>query len=456
MLHLLLSIIGIIITILFVIGTHEAGHFLTARLVGVKVLRFSIGFGKTLFHFYDKSGTEYVFALIPLGGYVKMLDENEEAVPESELPYAYNRQPFYKKFLIVLAGPLVNIFCAFSLYWLIFVIGFVTVKPVIGTVTPRSIAAEAGLSTNQEITHIDNDKTSNWTGIMFRLLAHAGNKDFATITVTEPNSQTSSTHTLNLSNWQLDGLTPDPLASLGITPYEPVVPLVIGFITTDSPAATSPLQKGDTIVAVNQTPIKNWEALMTVIYNHPQQTLTFHILRAGKPLSIPVTIGYKRAALWHKAGYLGISPSFEWPKNLLQKIQYDPFTALTQAGKEIYDFTYFNLLLIGKMITGKISLESLGGPVTIFESAGNALNYGFLAFISFLAFLSISIGVINLLPIPGLDGGHLFLQMIEAIFRRPVPEKVLLNLYRVGFFIILFFLFQALINDILRIFTVLA
>src|SRR3990167_1904513 len=219
MVYLLISIIGIVVTIFFVIGTHEFAHFLAARLLGIKVLRFSIGFGKTLRKWHDKSGTEYVVAAFQLGGYVKMLDENEGKVPERELSRAFNRQPFYKKFLVVLAGPTMNLFCALVLYWLIFFIGFVNIKPVIGTILPNSIAAKSGLKANQEIISIDNQTTSNWTSVIFRLLAHTGDKDKIKISVSNFRDATLHSYVLDATDWQMGGLTPDPLSSLGIIPY---------------------------------------------------------------------------------------------------------------------------------------------------------------------------------------------------------------------------------------------
>lgn len=450
MLHLFVSIIGILITIFFVIGTHETAHFLIARLVGVKVLRFSIGFGKTLCRWHDKKGTEYVIALVPLGGYVKMLDETEDAVPENELHFAYNRQPFYKKFLIVIAGPITNLFCAFILYWIIFMVGFTTIKPMIGAVEPNSIAAVAGLKANQEIVKIDNQPVTAWAGFMLRLLSHAGNKDQATIdTLTTP-QQTTSQHTLDLTDWKMDGLTPDPLSSIGIKPYMPTVPLIIGKIASDSPAAKAKLLIHDKIIAINQQPIKDWNQIITFITEHPDQTLTFNLERNKKNIQIVVTIGKQRDLFFKKSGYLGIGPDFTFPKNMLRNIKYPPLAAIKPAYQELYDFTYFNILLIGKLITGKLSLQSLGGPITIFDTAGDALNIGFVSFLGFLAFLSVSIGVINFLPIPGLDGGHLFIQLTESIIGRPVPEKLLSVLYRLGFMLILFILMIALVNDLLR------
>lgn len=448
--NILVSILGILLTIFFVIGTHESAHFIVARLLGVKVLRFSIGFGKTLFRWHDKKGTEYVFALIPLGGYVKMLDETEEAVPANELPFAYNRQPFYKKFLIVLAGPFANIFCAFILYWLIFMIGFVTIKPIIGTIAPRSIAAEAGIKPNQEIISIDNKHITSWTGVLFRMMAHLGNQDNLTIETEGIRDNKKYLYTLDLSNWHMNELNPDPLASLGITPYEPNIPLIIGVIASKSPASLSQLSVGDKIIALNKIKVQRWDDVIATIYKQPNKLVNITVDRHGKIINVPVMIGYQRDLFFQQHGWLGIAPSFHWPEELLRKIQYGPAAALLHAWYEINDFTYFNLILFGKMFTGKLSLQSLGGPITIFESAGSALNSGILAFIGFLAFLSISIGIINLLPIPGLDGGHLFIQLIEFIIRRPVPERYLIILFRLGFIFIIFVLLQALVNDILR------
>lgn len=358
MLHMIISIVGILVTILFVVGTHEFAHFQVARLLKIKVLRFSIGFGKILWHWYDKKNTEYVLALIPLGGYVKMLDETEGHVKKEELHLAFNRQPFYKKFLVVAAGPLANIFCAFVLYWLIFVIGFTTVRPIIDVV-PGSIAAQSGLKAGQEIVRIDNTPAKTWNSILFHIIAHVGDQDHLYVEVKSAVQKTTVMHQLNLANWHLNELSPDPLTSLGIKPYGPDLSLV--------------------------------------------------------------------------------------------KMKYNPLSAITEAWNEVVNFTYFNFLLFSKLITGKLSLQSLGGPIMIFESAGDALNSGFLVFLAFLAFLSIAIGVINILPVPGLDGGHLLIQLIELIIRRPLPEKCLMMLYSIGLLFILTLFSIAIFNDLMRI-----
>ncbi|HSW94017.1 MAG TPA: RIP metalloprotease RseP [Gammaproteobacteria bacterium] len=366
---MLISLIGILVTLLLIIGIHEFGHFLMARLLGIKVLRFSIGFGKALWKRSDKTGTEYVIAAIPLGGYVKMLDIQEGEVAENEQHLAFNHQPFYKKCLVVIAGPLSNFILAFILYWILFMTGFTSVRPVTGNIIPHSIAARAGLPSNVEIMKVDNTPVTSWMGVMIRLLSRTGDTGLLTMEVKPLNKPTTKTYSLDLTDWQMDHLKPDPLDSLGIEPYEPTV----------------------------LPPLK-----------------------------------------------------LKWPDALLRKNQYGPIEALSHAWQNVNNFTLLNLIIIGKLFTGKVSLQSLGGPISIFQTAGIALNNGITPFLSFLAFLSISIGMINVLPIPGLDGGHLLFQAIEAIMRRPISPKIIGLCYRIGFILLFLLIFQTMINDVLR------
>lgn len=449
MLHLLIAIIGILITILLVVGVHEFGHFIVARWVGVKVIRFSIGFGKSLYHWYGKSGTEYVIAAIPLGGYVKMVDENEESVAKEDLPFAYNRQPFLKKFAIVAAGPVFNLIFAFLIYWALFVIGFTNVVPVIGKIAPKSIAAEAGMKPQQQIVNVNDRATSNWVSIVITLLTQVGNTQHLTMTTKDIATQKIESYHLDLTRWKLNNLKPDPLDSLGIVPYEPEVPAIVGEIKPNSPAA-SQLKVGDKILAVNEIVINHWQNLMAIVDKHPETVLNFKIERHGKISDVAIKTDFTRDMFFKKHGVLGISADFKWPKDLLHLNKYGPIEALSHAWSDTKDFTNLNFIVFGKLLTGKISLESLGGPITIFESAGAALNTGITPFLSFLAFLSISIGLINILPIPGLDGGHMLFQVIELIIRRPVSARVQILFYRLGLIFILLLITQALINDIQR------
>lgn len=450
MLNLVVAILGILITILLIVGIHEFGHFIMARMVGVKVSRFSIGFGRTLFHWYDKKNTEYVLAAIPLGGYVKLLDENEEDVPVEDLPYAFNRQPLYKRMAIIIAGPLSNLIFAFLIYWCLFIIGFDSIIPKIGKVQAASLAASAGLQPQQEILSINNQTTRDWTAVLVTLLAHIGEKEPMQIQVKNPDKAQPQTHVLNLAEWHLDHLKPDPLESLGITPFIPEIPALIGKIAPGSPAEQARLQVGDKVLAVDNKPIIDWFELTTLISENPTAHKIFTISRQGKIFNTPITIGAQKTFFSKKMGYLGIQSLFKWPKNLLRHNQYNVLAALSPAWHETVIFTELNFILIGKMFTGQLSIKSLGGPITIFQSAGTALNAGFIPFLSFLAFLSISIGIVNILPIPGLDGGHFLFQFIELITGNPVSLRVQTFFYRIGLIMLLLILSQAIANDLMR------
>ncbi|MCD6038654.1 MAG: rseP [Gammaproteobacteria bacterium] len=450
LLAMLISILSIFLTIFFIVGIHECGHFFIARLAGIKVLRFSLGFGKALFRWQDKKGTEFVLATIPLGGYVKMLDENEEKVTRHEYHLAFNRQPLYKKIAVVIAGPAANFIFAFILYWLLFVIGFTTPIPLIGKIIPHSLAENAGLKPGDEIQSINNKTTLDWNAVVIRLMTYLGEKKQIAIHTQSLNSRIIQRHTLDLRYWQINNLKPNPLDSLGIEPYRPPIPLVIGILLPHSPAYESRLQVNDIILAIGQKRIKNWEELVALIAAHPEETLVFKIKRQEKILFLPITIGYKRNYLFQKQGFLGLAPQFKWPDELLRKNKFSPFAALVQAKQQLTIFTSLNFSLLGKMLTGKVSLQGLGGPITVFESAGTALNNGILPFISFLAFFSIAIGVINVLPIPGLDGGHLLFYLIESITRRPLSMRVQTLLFRLGIIVLLLLITQAVVNDFMR------
>lgn len=450
----LLSILGVLLTIFIVVGVHEGAHFLVARLLGIKVLRCSIGFGKALCTWRDKKGTEYVLAPFPLGGYVKLLDENEGPVSEAEKPFAFNRQPLYKRVAVVAAGPLSNLIVAVLLYWVIFLVGFKTPLPLIGTVDPHSIASEAGLKAQQEIVSVDGHLIHSWSGVIMRLIVHAGDQDTVTIQAKNFNPARATelrSYTLNLAHWHMNELTPDPLSSLGINPYMPEIPLVIGKMQDQAPVTRSPLKIGDKILALNGKAVKTWDQLIHFIDKNPGKKILIKVRRKQQQLVLPVELGYQRDFLLRKHGFLGVSPDFELPDNLLHSIQYGPLSAISAAFQETVQLSYLNLLLFGKLITHKLSLYSLGGPITIFQSAGSAFLYGILAFMGFLAFLNVALGVINFFPIPGLDGGHLFFFLVEAVLQRPLSLRVQVLCYRVGFIFLILILVQALTNDLLRI-----
>lgn len=450
MLNIFISVIGILVTIFLVVGVHELGHFIIARLSGIKVLRFSIGFGKVLYRWHDKQGTEYAISALPLGGYVKMLDDKEDTVAPEDLHLSFNHQPFYKKFAVIAAGPFFNLLFAFIIYTSLFLIGFTTFAPTIGNVTPHSIADEAGLKPSQEIIKIDNKPTHSWTAIIINLLSRAGDQEPIKIQVKNAKQAINKDYVLNVTNWHIDSLKPDLLKSIGIEPFEPIVPAIIGKLLPHSPAEKAGLKVSDEIIAINNKPIKDWAALVSLIIDHPHTNFLFTLKRDNKILTLPVMVGVKHNISFHSSGYLGMSPNFKWPPSLLRENKYGLGEAISHAWNDVVLYIKMNFIVFGKMLSGKISLQSLGGPISIFESAGTALNNGMLSFLSFLAFLSISIGIINVIPIPGLDGGHLLFQAIESVIGRPLSDKTLYLLYRFGFIFLVLVMFQALVNDILR------
>lgn len=446
---LIFSLLGMIFTILIIVGIHEGAHFGVARLLNVKVLQCSIGFGKALYRWHDRQGTEYVFAPIPLGGYVKLLDETESPVPVQERHLAFNRQPLYKRVAIVAAGPLSNLVLAFLLYWIIFLCGFKTSIPLIGEIEPNSIAHDAGLKAQQEIIAVDGHKTLSWAAVSIRMVVHTGDHDTLHIQTLSPTHETKE-HVLNLDFWEMNSLKPDPLSSLGIMPYFPEIPLIIGKVVLGSPADIAGLKIGDELLTINNKTIKNWHEFITLISKNPDQTVNFVINRDHKKINVAINVKHQRNFLFQKRGFLGIAPGYVIPDNLLHTIQYPVTDAFTCAIKEVSELTYFNILLLWKLMSGKLSVLSLGGPLTIFEVAGSSLSYGIVPFLSFLAFLSIALGVINFVPIPGLDGGHLLFQFIEFIARRPVSLHLQTLFYKLGFIFLLVILIQAVTNDLLR------
>lgn len=450
MVTFLISVLGVLLTILLVVGIHELGHFVVARLVGIKVLRFSIGFGKALYRRHDKKGTEYVIAMIPLGGYVKMLDEEEGTVPPHERHLAFNRQSFFKKLAVIAAGPLFNIIFAFILYWLLFMIGFISIIPIIGEVSSHSIAANAKLKPHQEIVSIDQTPTKSWMGVILRIVTRSGDKDSLIIQTKDLKTNQLSNYNLSLTKWHMNELRPDPLESLGITPYEPEIPPVIGNVLKNSSAEKNGLKKGDRVTAINGKPIKNWLALASEIETLPDKNVLLSFTRDHKKQTVNFKVNYKRDIWFKKHGYLGIAPDFTWPANLLRHNQYGPLNALTHAWRNTVDFTNLNLIILGKLFTGKVSLHSLGGPISIISTAGSALNQGLVSFLGFLAFLSISIGIINIVPIPGLDGGHILMLLLAAIKGKPLSVKFQILLFRLGFIAIILLITQAIVNDLLR------
>ncbi len=448
---ILWSLLGFLVAITILVAIHEFGHFWVARLAGVKVLRFSIGFGKPIFTLRDKKGTEFVVALIPFGGYVRMLDEREAHVAPEEQHLAFNRQSVWRRMAVIVAGPLFNILFAIFAYWLMFVIGIKTVAPIIGSVEPQSIAAKANLKPLQEIVMIDDTAVISWPAVQMALLPHIGEQVKVKLKTKHINTQHMAQHRLDLKHWRYQGSEPDLIASLGILPYSPAIPAVIGRVNPDSPAANAGLRAGDKMIGVNGKAVTNWAQVVAIILHKPHQTVTITVQRKQQQLTLAVKVGAKKRAEGKRYGYLGVSSSaVQWPKALLRVQRFGFIAALPIAMKKTWQMTSLTCKMLAKMVIGEISTKGLSGPIGIAQGAGVSARMGMSYYLNFLALVSIGLAIINILPIPILDGGQFVYCVVELFSKKPVSERVQEIGMRVGIIILLSVMLLAIYNDVSR------
>lgn len=446
-----LSLLAALLAILLVIVVHELGHFSVARWCGIKVHRFSIGFGKILWSRTDKQGTLYTFCLLPLGGYVKMLGEGHEAILEEEKAFAFNHKPLLVRAAVVFAGPFINFILAIFLFWIVFQVGVQHINPIIGKVVPHSIAAKAGLKAGDEIKQIGKLPVREWQTVLMSLLLHVGDQGSLNVVVQAKNSKNLSTHTLNLNTWVIDEKNPQLFESLGLIPFQPKIKAIVGSVEPDSPAAQIGLLPGDQLLGFNHHYLDDWLAMVQFLQHHPDQKLVIGIERAHHRQWLKVQLGHMSLPNDQVGGYLGVRiQQPEWPLDVMQWKRYSFIGAFPQALAQTAELSLLNGIVLVKMLGAKLSLHSLGGPISIFESASHAFQIGLTAYLGFIAFVSISLGFINLLPIPCLDGGYLLFFLIEGIFRRPIPERYQIALMRLGLLLIVLLMTQAIINDVLR------
>lgn len=449
---LLQTIFATIVTLGLLVTVHEYGHFWVARRCGVKVLRFSIGFGKPLYTRKDRHGTEFVVAAIPLGGYVKMLDEREGEVAEAELAQAFNRKSVGQRIAIVVAGPAANFLFAIFAYWLMFVTGVTSLAPVIGGVTPDSLAAKAGFHAQHEIVSVDGVTTPSWQKVSMQLLNHIGESDAIEVQVRTFGGEAQQNLSIPLQAWLVDADVPDVLAGLGVQPFRPEVPARVGVVVANSAAERGGLQKDDLIVAVDGSSMRDWFALVKYLEVRPNEAVVLTIERSGQEMLKQITLGsVEREEDKRTVGRLGVGPqSFEWPDEMRRDASYSLLGAFPEALQQTWDMTSLILVSLKKMLLGQISLKNLSGPITIAQVAGDSVERGLETFLKFLAYLSISLGIINILPIPLLDGGHLMYYLAELVRGKPVSEKIQMLGLRLGIGIIMTLMFFALYNDLTR------
>ncbi len=439
-----LVVLGVLITF------HEFGHFWVARRCGVRVLRFSIGFGPALLRWRDRQGTEFVLALLPLGGYVKMLDEREGEVPPAERLHAFNRRPVGQRIATVAAGPLANFLLAILAYWVVFVHGIQGVAPVIAEVVPGSVAATAGLRPGEEIVAVDGGETPTVQMLGERLVRRLGDSGTIRFAVRMPNSDIVRESSAELSRWDLDPAAPDPIGDLGLRLYRPPVPPVAALVEPDSPAAVAGLQPGDRIRSADGQVIDDWEDWVSYVRARPGERIAVEVERDGGTVALdmvprPVVEGDQTH------GQVGMAVAgVEWPAEYRREVRFGPLQALWRGATTTWDTSVMIVQSIGRMLVGDISVRHLSGPITIAKVAGASAQYGLVSLLQFMALLSVSLGVLNLLPIPVLDGGHLLYYGIEAVRGKPLSERIQELGYRIGLSLVIGLMLLALYNDVLR------
>ncbi|WP_295485736.1 RIP metalloprotease RseP [uncultured Pseudomonas sp.] len=446
----LYMIIGTLVALGVLVTFHEFGHFWVARKCGVKVLRFSVGFGTPLLRWHDRHGTEFVVAAIPLGGYVKMLDEREGDVPPALLGQSFNRKPVGQRIAIVAAGPIANFLLAILFFSLVAMLGSQQVRPVIGAVESGSLAASAGLMPGQEIVSIDGKPTNGWSAVNLQLVRRLGESGSLRVGVRDEGATLERQHEISLDHWLKGADEPDPIQSLGLRPWRPVLPPVLAEIDPKGPAAAAGMKAGDRLLALDGTAVSDWQQVVDRVRAHPKTQVQVRIERDGAQLELPVTLASKgegQAA----AGYLGAGvKGGEWPANMLREVSYGPLEAVGEGLSRTWNMSVLTLESLKKMLFGELSVKNLSGPITIAKVAGASAQSGVGDFLNFLAYLSISLGVLNLLPIPVLDGGHLLFYLIEWARGRPLSDRVQGWGVQIGISLVIGVMLLALINDLGR------
>lgn len=448
---ILQTLIATIVTLGLLVTIHEWGHFWVARRCGVKVLRFSVGFGKPIWMRKGRDGTEYAVAMIPLGGYVRMLDEREGEVPAALRHQAFNNKPVLQRMAIVAAGPVVNLLFAVLAYWFLFVWGVTAVVPVIGDVREQSLAAQAGVPAGVELLEIDGHKVQSWDEVNLRLAARVGESGMLELLAGEPARGTARRYEIRLQDWGVDLERESPISALGLIPYRPQLPPVIGALSEEGAALRDGLRSGDRVLSVDGTPIDEWLELVEHIRAAPGQPLVLEIERDQQVFEMTLTPARRVDDQGQVYGFVGAGVEMvEWPPEMLRDVRHGPIESLWISVEKTAQMIGLTLESIGKMIAGAISVKNLSGPITIAKVAGASAASGLESFVSFLAYLSISLGVLNLLPIPMLDGGHLMYQLVELVRGRPVSEKVQMMGLRIGMAMLFSLMALAVINDIAR------
>lgn len=446
----LYMIVGTLVALGVLVTFHEFGHFWVARRCGVKVLRFSVGFGTPLLRWHDRHGTEFVVAAIPLGGYVKMLDEREGEVPPALVDQSFNRKPVRQRIAIVAAGPMANFLLALLFFWVLAMLGTQQVRPVIGAVEAGSLAASAGLAAGQEVVSVDGEPTNGWSAVNLQLVRRLGESGTLKVGVIEQGGTLERQHEITLSHWLKGVDEPDPIQSLGLRPWRPAIAPVLAEIDPKGPAAAAGLKTGDRLLSLDGVALNDWQQVVDSVRARPEAKVQLRVERDGAQLEVPVTLA-RRGEGQASGGYLGAGvKGAEWPADMVREVSYGPLDAVAQSLSRTWNMSVLTLESLKKMLFGELSVKNLSGPITIAKVAGASAQSGVGDFLNFLAYLSISLGVLNLLPIPVLDGGHLLFYLIEWARGRPLSDRVQGWGVQIGISLVIGVMLLALINDLGR------
>ena len=436
---------------------HEYGHFWVARRFNVRVEKFSIGFGKKLFSWRDKHNTEFILAALPLGGYVKILDEREGQIAAEDRPYAFTQKTVLQRMAIISAGPIANFLLAIVVYWFLFLGGEKGLAPVIGDINQASLASQAGLEVGMEITAVDGVKTHTWASVNRQLFDFIGTTGDIPLTVRYSNSSSEFQVPVAVNSWLRDEDNPSPIRELGLQPVFEFEGLVLGPVSETGSGYKGGLRQGDSLLAVNGVDIDSADGFIQLVSNAADQTLVIDLERPhkdaeGSDFMVLELVPEKILKNGEFVGQLGIQLAVKgnYPEELMRQIDYNLLSAFSRAVEETISTAGFILSSLGKLIVGDLSAKNLSGPITIAKMAGDTAKTGLDNFIRFIAILSIMLGVMNLLPIPVLDGGHLVYCVVEWIKGSPVSDQVQLIGYKIGFFLLISLMIFATFNDLTR------
>lgn len=436
---LLQTLLALIVTIAILVTVHEYGHLLVARWCKVRVLKFSVGMGPSIWSRRAKSGIEYSIAALPIGGYVRMLDERDGSVSPAERAEAFNAKHPSQRIAIALGGPVANLLLAVVVYWLLSVTGVSGFAPIIGDVPPDSPMGQAGVPDNVEIVAIDGRATPTWQALNMRLVRRLGDSGEVEVVTRRPGSEREQTHRVNVERWLVGEGDPDLITAFGLNPF----PAVLGDVVPDAAAARSGLRAGDRILAVDGEAIDGWREWVERVQQAPGRALELEVDRAGQRLSLVLTPEARSLDSGREIGFVGTGP-------IHRVSRFGPLEAVPRALTQTWETTALTLEILRKMVVGLVSTRNLSGPITIAKVAGDSAQSGLETFLAFLALLSVSLAVLNLLPIPVLDGGHILYCLVEWVKGSPVSERAQQLGTQIGIVLVAGLMLLAIYNDLTR------